>query len=231
MVKYEHPVEERREGRARDEVKTTHPAYAQIGASRVTGGINLYGSDFQHQGYIVLRISRSEMNRSLSNDWPFAREELIEVAMSYSQWAEMVSTMNVGSGVCCTIQHIERKSIPQIPSPERKHKLFREEASDAAQQAIERIDGLEAKIEALKISQKQKDDLLGDLGMIKSRTKSNLRFIAEQFGEYMEATVAKAKTEISAYAHNLLVRTGISKLVGGDAKAKQILGYQDRADQ
>lgn len=229
-VQYEYPVDS--EGSiGRDETTTTHPAFAQIRASRVTGGISLYGSEFQHHGYIVVTISRSEMNRNLSNDWPHATKELIEVAMSYSQWAEMVSTMNMGSGAQCTIQHIDRKPVPQIPHPERKKALFSKEASEAAKETVTCITKLEGKIDALKLSQKQKDELLKDLSFIKGRTQSNIRFIKEQFGEYMEGVVSKAKTEISAYAQNLLVRTGISKLVGSDSKAKNILGYQDRDDQ
>lgn len=62
-----------------------HPAFASIRASRVSGGANLYDSDFQHQHYVTVSIMRSELHRTLSNDWHHGREELIEVAMSESQ--------------------------------------------------------------------------------------------------------------------------------------------------
>src|SRR3546814_2680674 len=61
-------------GRPGDEERTTttHPAFAQISASRVTGLANLYGSDFAHQSYVRIRVNPSEMHRSLANDWPHA---------------------------------------------------------------------------------------------------------------------------------------------------------------
>jgi hypothetical protein len=39
--------------------------------------------------------------------------------------------------------------------------------------------------------------------------------------------VQKAKTEISAFAHNMIVRTGLSKLMGPD-DARKMLGYEEK---
>lgn len=226
---YEEPISTR-EGGMRDEIKTTHPAYAQISASHVTGGAYLYGSDFQHQNYVCVRISRSELNRRLSNDWPFAREELIEIAMSESQWASFVSSMNRGMGVQCTLQHINHEQIPQIPESRSTIKDFKAEGSEAARNAIKEITEVMADIEALKLSQKQKDELLRKLGRVKDNTRSNLKFVLEQFGEHMEATVNKAKTEISAYANHLIVASGLAKLAGVKG-TKKILGYEERDEE
>lgn len=228
-LSYEEPVSTR-EGGMRGEIKTTHPAYAQISASHVTGGAYLYGSDFQHQNYVCIRICRSELNRHLSTDWPHAQDELIEVALSESQWASFVSSMNRGMGVQCTLQHINHKQVPQIPVPRSTIKDFKAEGSEAARSALKQIAEVMSDIEASKLSQKQKDELLGKLGRIKDNTRSNLRFVLEQFGEHMEATVNKAKTEISAYANHLVVASGLAKLAGIKG-TKKILGYEDRNEK
>lgn len=217
------------ENGARDELKITHPAFAQISATHVQGGAHLYGSDFSHQNYVCVRIARSELNRHLSTDWPHERQELIEVALSESQWAAFVSTMNRGSGVQCTLQHINHKQIPQIPAPRSTIKDFRAEGGEAAKQAIREISEVMAEIEQSKLSQKQKEELLRKLANIKDNSRNSLRFVLEQFGEHMEATVNKAKTEISAYANQLIVRSGLAKLMGSK-DAKKILGYEERRD-
>lgn len=72
-AKDEEPVEVKGDGHSGRESRITHPAFAQIGASRVSGSVNLYGSEFNHQHFITISIHRSELNRSLSRDWPFAR--------------------------------------------------------------------------------------------------------------------------------------------------------------
>jgi hypothetical protein len=212
-----------------DEATYTHPSYAQISASHVSGGSYLYGSDFKHHHYVTIRIKRSELNRHLSNDWPHAREELIEVALSESQWATFVSSMNRGEGVQCTLQHFQGKMIPQIPSIEGKVAKFRAEGSEAADEAVRAIKEFEQEIRDSKLSQKQKDAWLSKLSFIEGRTTGNLRFVASQFGEHMENVVNKAKTEISAFAHNMIMRTGLSKLMGPE-DAKKMLGYDSQED-
>jgi hypothetical protein len=212
-----------------DESVYTHPAYAQISASSVSGGAYLYGSDFKHHNYVTIRIKRSEMNRHLSNDWPHAREELIEVAVSEAQWATFVSSMNRGEGVQCTLQRYQGKMIPQIPSIEGKVAMFRAEGSEAADEAVRAIREMSQEIRDSKLSQKQKDQWLKKLSFIEGRTTGNLKFVASQFGEHMESVVQKAKTEISAFAHNMIMRTGLSKLMGAE-DAKKMLGYEQEDD-
>jgi hypothetical protein len=211
----------------RDEATYTHPAYGQVSVSNVSGGIYLYGSDFHHQNYVALRINRSELNRNLSNDWPHAREELVEIAMSESQWATLVSSMNRGEGVQCTLQHYQRKMVPQIPRIEGKIAQFRAEGSEAAEEAVRAITELRDEIKDSKLSQKQKEAWTRKLDFIEGRTTGNLRFVASQFGEHMEKVVNKAKTEISAFAHNMIMRTGLSKLMGPE-DARKMLGYEEK---
>lgn len=230
-VVYEEPQKEHDpRGRGSDEYTITHPAYAQITASHVTGGAFLYGSDFQHRDYVCVTILRSRLNRHLSTDWPHTEEELIEIAMSEAQWASFVSSMNRGSGVQCTLQRYDGKMVPQIPRPEMKDKAFRLEAEQSGREAIKRIEALTEEIQNSKLSAKQKEAWIKDLDFIRDRTRSNLTFVLKRFGEYMEETVQKARTEINAYIHNSLIRTGIGKVIGND-KAKRILGYRDEDDE
>jgi hypothetical protein len=230
-VVYEEPQKEYDpHGRDSDEYTITHPAYAQITASNVTGGVFLYGSDFQHNDYVCITIMRSRLNRHLSTDWSHTREELIEIAMSPAQWATFVSSMNRGSGVQCTLRRYNGKTVPQIPRPEMKDKVFRLEAEQSGREAIKRIETLTEEIQNSKLSAKQKEAWINDLHFIRDRTRSNLTFVLQRFGEHMEETVQKARTEIAAYTHNMLVRTGIAKLIGND-KAKKILGYRDEDDE
>lgn len=228
-VNYEQPQYHHDDSHVSRDYRVTHPAYAQISASSVTGGTYLYGSDFKHQNYVVIRIKKSELVRGLSTDWPFAREEVVEVALSESQWATFVSAMNRGEGVQCTLQSVGGKSIPQIPESARAHEKFKLEASEASDEALRAIESLQAKIADSKLSQKTKDEVSKSLSFIRDRTQSNMKFIMEQFGEHMEKTVQKARTEISAYAQNTIMRTGIAALPNAE-DARRILGYEDSKD-
>ncbi|QCG93986.1 hypothetical protein E6C67_08540 [Azospirillum sp. TSA2s] len=196
-----------------DERIFTHPAYGQIRASRVSGHANLYDSDFNHQHYITITIARSQLHRSLSRDWHFGRDELIEVSLSEAQWASFVSSMNVGSGVPCTITRHDGKMIPRLPSPENPAHKFKAEIGKAMQDVQGALSKLASDLDG-PLSKTKVAELRRQIDMLSGRLTGQTGFVADQFDEHVEQTVERAKTEINAYATALVVRTGIEALQG-----------------
>lgn len=190
----------------------THPAYAQIWASRISGGRYLYGSDFQHNGYIQITIARSDLKRGLSNDWPHSREEYIQVALSEAQWATFVSTLNSGGGTQCTACHINRKSVPEIEHPTDRKKQFKQEHSERMASAQQSILSAQTKLRALGLSEKKIKDILSDMNHAYMDIGGNLDFVSEQFGEHMEKVTEHAKIEANAYVQHVISRAGIRAL-------------------
>lgn len=219
MRAVEEPTVEKSDSAHKDYI-VRHPAYAQISASRVSGGKVLYGSDFQHQNYVTVRIVPSELHRNLSNDNAFGRNRpYIEVAMSEAQWAEFVSSMNVGFGVQCTLQYRDGKEIPGIPNVANQRDTFKAEAIQRADLALRSLADLREKIDALSLSEKAKKSLKGSLSTAEAQLTNSMPFVLEQFAEHMERTVQKAKIEINAYTTHAVMRAGIDALDG-----KPILG-------
>lgn len=208
----------------RDGTVSTHPAFAQISASRVTGGAVLYGSDFQHQHFVTIKIKQSQSHRSLSRDWHNAGEEYIEVALSEAQWAAFVSSMNVGSGTTCTLTRRNREMIPSLPDPVSRRDQFNGEVSETLRDAIKALDKLTDDIDALKLSEKQKGELRGRVETARREIGSNVPFVLKQFGEHVEHTVEKAKVQINAYATATVMRAGIAALNGHELHA---IEYRD----
>lgn len=197
--------------------KLTHPAFGQISASRISGHVNLYGSEFHHHGFIGIRISHSELNRSLSRDWPFARKEIVEVYLSEAQWATFVSSLNMGSGVQCTINHLNGQPVPGIPSlPDRK-KQFSSEINQKMESVKKDLQAVIEKIVDLKISEKAKKELMKDLILVKGRVTGSVDFVANSFSEHMEEQVEKAKCEVNAYITGTLQRAGLEHLQEGSS--------------
>lgn len=211
-MKYEDPITTADEGPVGG-TTTTHPCFAQIGASRVSGtGTFLYASGFKHQHYVTVQICRSELKRDLSHDWHFGREELIEVALTESQWATFVASPNQGSGIPCTLQHVNCDRVPQLPdTPKLKHQ-FDGELRETLQKSVGHLKALREQIDAMNISGKKKAELLSSLRMAESNITCNLSFVADQFGEHMETVIDKAKVEVEAYVNSTIVRAGIAAL-------------------
>lgn len=207
------------------ESKTTHPAYAAISASRVSGGARLYGSDFEHQNYIRIGIGPSVLHRGLSNDHMYNNLHggYIEVDMSEAQWATFVSSLNVGTGVYCTLRYRDGVEIPGLPAPFDKRDQFKDEAAKHCEAGLKRLDDLAATINAMNISQKAKNELISKLDRAQSAFTGAVPFVLDQFGEHMEHTTEKAKIEVNAYITNALMQTGLTALQNGTQP--KILGY------
>jgi hypothetical protein len=195
----------------------THPAFGQIGASRVTGGTTLYGSDFVHHNFVSISIRRSELNRGLSHDWHFGTDELIEVHLSDAQWATFVSSMNVGSGVPCTISHVNHESMPGIPvrtQLQEFQKELKEDLRSLGELVMGTIKDVEGDLGA-GLSIKKKTSILEKLRKLHQQVTSNIPFVTKSLEKHMEGTVEKAKVEVNAYVQTAVMRAGMEKLAEG----------------
>lgn len=187
----------------------THPAFGMIHASRVSGRTNLFGSDFPHREHIAITINRAVMNRTLSKDWPFGREEVCRVLVSEAQWATMISTLNYGSGVPCTFDHIQHEIIPQIALVTNRREQFKAEASEDIVEAEQNIDKALAMIKSGKL---RKGELESLLTIAKNHLTGGINFVAKSFNEHVETTVEHAKVEVEAYLQSTISRAGLGAL-------------------
>ncbi len=191
---------------------TTHPAYAQIRASRVNGMVDLYGSDFTHHQFITVSICRSSVDRDLSNDWVHPGEELIEVQMSEAQWAAFVSSLNVGGGVRCTLNHFNGESVPQLPRPKPRQDQFSKEMKQTFADAARDLRDLKQTIENMGLPKGKTNTILDALSKVGASFTSSAPFVADQFGEHMEDVMEGIKTEAHGYMTNLLMRAGLDAI-------------------
>lgn len=135
----ERTVEE--QGTSMERETLTHPAFGLIGFSRVSGGENtLFGSSIKHNDRIIMRLKHAKQDRHLHDDWYHGRGLITEVEMSYSQFAECISSLNVGEGVPCTIRYTEKDGmVPYIKENVSKREQFRNEFSETVSKAMEQV--------------------------------------------------------------------------------------------
>jgi len=94
----------------------THESYGMLGFYRVQGTDRpLFGSSLKHNNTIRLTLKTGVHSRNLNRDWYYGGRTLFEVEMSASQFADLVSNMNVGDGVPVTIKRKENELISECP--------------------------------------------------------------------------------------------------------------------
>lgn len=187
----------------------THPAFGMLGFKRVSGGNKiLFGSSIDHNDRIMMTLKHGEEYRTLSRDWYSGRGIIAEIEMSYSQFAECITAMNVGDGVPCTIRFTERDgSIPMIAENNSKREQFADEFSETVKKAMEQvqqqIDNIQASIDGKRnLGVKDRQEIVSQLNQVKMNIGCNLDFCANQFNEQMDKTVCEAKGEIEAFCQN-----------------------------
>jgi hypothetical protein len=203
-----------------DGVSETHPAYcvAHVTHWTATPGYRLFGSDLIHGSGVTLRFHEARMHRGLSSDTTFAGRGILEVDLSHSQWANLISS-SMGRNVPCTItERIEGqyKSTPMIAMPEAtKKEVHGEEMAAALKRQLE---GIQAQIAALGAhlenggGKKELREIHKNLLRMAGQLPGSVQFVYDQFAEATEDVVHQAKTEIDGYVNGVVHALGLKSL-------------------
>ena len=225
----------------KDDVDETHESYGMVGLSRVSGSSgNLFGSSVRHQNFIRMRLKTAVKTRGLKHNWFRGKKELIEVDLSPTQFADMITAMNVGDGVPCTIRHI---SVPQelnkgqiAPCPDYdQRKVFEDEfqadVDKIAGNSLDLLKKADTMLRQKTLKASDRDELLSIIYHLAQDIKDNLPFIQESFTEAMDKTVSEAKGEVEAFVSSKITSLGIEGLrnmVDANAPAIKMIDGHER---
>ena len=142
----------------------------------------------------------------------------IRVAFSPAQFAELITSMNIGSGVPCTIRRIGGERVESIPDEMHVNELDRQKDSFKKQmkELSENLHKAQNRIKELlalpKLNKEQKTELQNVLYKGIQDIDSNIPFYMEMFDEATDNIVQEAKAEIDATVHNCVLSAGIKAL-------------------
>lgn len=172
----------------RDDMEKKHPSYGMLRITRssVGGeGTALFGSSIMHNNVIRLSISHGEMERSGNEDRFFARElmkdRIVEVEMSYTQFAEAITSFNMGAGVPVTITNIGGEFLPACPY-ENRQKVMKQEVQDATKDIVRKLDKWSGEVEKIlaekrTLSREDRSNIISILKSAKQELNANIPFL------------------------------------------------------
>ncbi len=189
-----------------------HPSFGQISFNRTNGiGTTFYGSELPQDHYITMEVKNSEIERELTQDRYYSiGAPLIRIRMSSGQFAEMITSMNCGSGVPCTIERLVGKEVGELPNQESRkefvHRKFEDRMTMFANSIRENQKIAKEIVKKKTLSKKDIEDLTFQLEWLTQEIESNIPFFARCFQETMDEVVHEAKTEVeNAIQHKLSV--------------------------
>ena len=201
-------------------------SYGMVGINRVgctrgntSGGNQLFMSDVSVSNFMEITIKRAGVERALNHDWPFGEETLVTIQLSPVQFAELLTNMNCGDGVPCTISYTRQDGWIEYKPLPSKIDIIREEAK----QQIEDCENSIAK--TIKLLQEAADGkgYLGK-GQIKDiiDTLKGAQYLYQN-NDYakrsaqleIDKMVVEAKSQVAAYVDHKIYSTGLQALTEG----------------
>ena len=186
--------------------KVKHPSFANlyIGRCQCSGRTALFGSSIKHHDIITLRISPAYMDRELNHDRYYAESSpYIEIDMSQAQFAQAITSLNMGDGVPVTLRRINGEDIEPCPFVDKREQFsneFREDMNEIARKLAETTKEVEELIQNKKtFSKADKEKILSTLNRVTMQISSNYPYMYSMFNEQMGKTVTEAKAEIESH--------------------------------
>lgn len=213
------------------------PYMAMVQFSRRNGHKNLHDVDYPRDGYIVLSIYEGQVSRSTTSDFHMAsnRMPVVEIAMSELQYAQLISTMNIGYGIPGTFQY---RPVPgskavhvEMPDPSKTtEQKFSDDVRATAKAASDASKEVAAALrELLKgktINKGAVQAVLEKAEIAERELSSSLPFILERADEDIGDRAQRAKVEVTAFAKNLVENLGLRAMGEHAALAgEQIVGH------
>lgn len=208
-----------------------HPSYGLVQFNRVhsSGSQKLFGSAIEdHHTTVCLTIRGGSVAHDSGRDWYHATGDLVEVELSAAQFVELLTAMNIGQGVPCTIRHIAGAGRIENPpnegtETERTRDYFVDQMKGLAvklKKMKQRVDETAEKPRLKKSDQKK---LAADARALVQEVESNLPFYYAQFDAAVAKREAVAKAEIDATTMLTLQRLGMKKI-------EELLALSEAAD-
>lgn len=195
----------------------THESYGLVSFSRITGSFrNLFGTNVDSSNAIKLRIKKCSVNHHLGSDWHYGDGDLIEVTLSPNQFSELLTTMNQGAGVPCTINNIAGKRIDSPPKRESTPEKVRFEFQDQVNEIKTEIEDQKSRLDAIlnkkSISKSDREDIRKIIERNHMQVTSNLPFYLKQFNKATNKIVDEAKSVVDSFVTSVIAKAGIKSI-------------------
>jgi len=208
-----------------------------VRVSRCTGGgkRRMFGSSIRdHMSFITLEVKEGKRQHMLSQDWYSAAggRLLLELHLSNAQFAELITTMNMGDGVPCTIRYLDGRKMEDPPDEETEVEKVQTGFKQDARKLAQKLDGFREEVRKLfekkTIGKQDREEILKQIGLFIQEVHSDFPFVLQQFEEATERVVGAAKAEVDAFMTHAVTAAGVEALA--DGRIPKLLGGSEDDD-
>ena len=204
--------------------KEKHPSFGMLSFSRINSshGQVLHGSDLTHGTFIKMELRHGSKERGLSHDWYFAENLVSEVWLSQNQFAELITSMNMGDGIPVTLVRTEKEGEIEQPSFESVTELHKNEFKEQTEEVAQDAEDLLSLVSDLlsgsgTVKKADRNAIINKAEKVVREIKANMPYMEKSFREAMDKTVVDAKGTIEAFYQHRVVDAGLEALSNAPA--------------
>lgn len=197
-----------------------HPCFGLARFSRVFGYSGfMFGSDVQSDNFIELTINHAErVQGDYRVHYYDYGKPIVRLKMTQTQFAELLTNMNIGNGVPVTLEAVNGEQIEQFDLNEAKNHLdelkedFKERSKKTVNSLIETSNALKRIINKKNLSKKDQEDAMILLDRYITEIRSNMPFFIKLYKEETADIVQRAKSELDGMIQSCVIRAGVKAL-------------------
>lgn len=216
--------------RTDEEEFVTEPCAAVLSFSRCYGGATgLYGSKISHQNYISMRVKSAYRNRKSGNDFYHGDALLLEVDMSFSQFAEAITSFNMGDGIPVTLRYTQLSGVIDKPEVPDFRQILNDDilahVTDSKKLVQEARQKAEEVVAKKSMNKADREAILELLRRLEISVGSDTMFTIEQLQNQLDSIVSESKGEVEAFLQQRLTSIAYAAI----AKNTNLLSASDNS--
>lgn len=221
--------------------RVSHDSFGLLHFARWSGSHaqTFFGSDIKHDRGIRMTLMSACRERSLNADRFYEEDLVAAVDMTEAQFAEILTTLNIGTGVPVTIKSMRDGDIviPAPPPETPKGEVVLEEARTEAREGVAEmrrvLKALRGLLEEGKLRKQGVKALIDELDAAIRVFDDRVPFMIEQFSRTVEKMVVDAMATIRAGAPPVVIESlsGIEDAVHQGVLEDQRKGGKRKKDK
>jgi len=212
----------------RTEMRERHESFGLVGVSRITVGggarCNMFGSHLDHHPTLfrftvkrAVRLHTELAYDRFHSDGEAERTQLLEFDLTATQFVELMTSLNVGEGIPCTLRYVLGEQMEDVPGEHETEaqniaRKFAAEMKDVAGSVKPLTDQVAAIMAKPTIGKGDRSAVVSLVGQIVRQFDDHAPFVMKQFVESTGRLVTAGKAEVEAYATSVIMAAGIEHL-------------------
>lgn len=220
------PFSSRAETGSMGGTRERHESFGLVGVSRIShaGRNRMFGTHLdQHPTTFRFTVKRAVRYHSqlaydsYFHDHEAAPVELVEFEMTATQFVELLTSLNVGEGVPCTLRYVMGTRMEDVPEEHKsEHEVirntFKRDMLNVAKSAKPATDQIDAILDKKTIGKGDRDEIRGLVRSIVKQFDDHAPFVMRQFTEATTRMETAGKAEVEAYAQQVIRAAGLEYL-------------------